>query len=472
MHRARKAKVVATVGPASTDESVLAAMFKAGVDVFRLNFSHGSAETHRATVATLRRLEVEQGVPIGILVDLQGPKLRIGTFADGPVALVAGQTFHIDLDPRPGNAQRVNLPHPEIFKALKPGTELLLDDGKLRLLVERCEEASAVTTVMVGGRLSERKGVNVPGVVLPISALTEKDLVDLKLGLELGADWIALSFVQRVEDVVQARALVGERASILTKLEKPSAIEELEDIILASDAVMVARGDLGVELPAEQVPGIQLRTIRACRRLGRPVVVATQMLESMVESPVPTRAEASDVATAVYDGADAVMLSAESAVGRFPVAAVSMMNRILEEVERDALYRNRLDEAHLTAPSGSNIAEVICCAMRDAVQLLPGSTVVCFTSSGRASLRASRFRPAAAILSLTPHVAVARRLAIAWGVHPVVCPDVRSTDEMVEMGREVAVEAGFAQSGQPLVIVAGVPFGHTGTTNMVRLATA
>ena len=320
MRRTRNAKIVATLGPSSSDPEIVRQLFMAGVDVFRLNFSHGSHADHSERFKALRALEQETGRPIGILADLQGPKLRVGTFADGPVVLVPGQAFRLDLDAAPGDPQRARLPHPEIFAALVPGAELLLDDGKLRLVVERCGADFAQTKVLVGGKLSERKGVNVPGVVLPITALTEKDRKDLALALELGADWIALSFVQRPEDVVEARELIGDRAAIVVKLEKPSAVERLDEIVALTDAVMVARGDLGVELPAERVPSIQKRILRSCRKLGKPVIVATQMLESMIESPVPTRAEASDVATAIYDGADAVMLSAESASGKYPVA--------------------------------------------------------------------------------------------------------------------------------------------------------
>ena len=368
MRRTRNAKIVATLGPASSDKETIRQLFIAGVDVFRLNFSHGNPADHRERFAVLRALEVETGRPIGILADLQGPKLRVGTFADGPVMLVEGTAFRLDLDPSPGNVQRVGMPHPEIFAALVPGAELLLDDGKLRLVVERCGPEFAETRVVVGGKISERKGVNVPGVVLPITALTVKDRRDLELALELGADWIALSFVQRPEDVAEARALIGDRALIISKLEKPSAIDRLDEIVALSDGLMVARGDLGVELPAERVPAIQKRILRSCRRMGKPVIVATQMLESMIDSPVPTRAEASDVATAIYDGADAVMLSAESAAGKYPVAAVDMMNRIIEQVESDPAYRQLIDASHTPAiPGKADMAAAVCCAMRRTV---------------------------------------------------------------------------------------------------------
>ena len=471
MRRTRNAKIVATLGPASSDKDVVRGLFMAGVDVFRLNFSHGSADDHRARFAVLRELEQETGRPIGILADLQGPKLRVGVFADGPVMLAEGQAFRLDLDEAPGNAQRARLPHPEIFAALVPGAELLLDDGKLRLEVVSCGPDFAETRVMVGGKLSERKGVNVPGVVLPITALTEKDRRDLALALELGADWIALSFVQRPEDVSEARALIGDRAAIVSKLEKPSAIERLDEIVALSDAVMVARGDLGVELPAERVPAIQKRIVRSSRRFGKPVIVATQMLESMIDSPVPTRAEASDVATAIYDGADAVMLSAESASGKFPIEAVKMMNRIIEQVESDTQYRQLIDASHTSARPGGDVAEAVCCAMRRTVSLLQAAAIVCYTSSGHTSLRAARERPESPILSLTPSIGVARRLALAWGVHSVHIGDVTDVDQMTETACEVARREKFATSGQTIVAIAGMPFGSPGTTNLIRIAT-
>ncbi len=472
MRRTRNAKIVATLGPASSDPAVVRKLFMAGVDVFRLNFSHGSHADHSQRFKVLRALEQETGRPVGILADLQGPKLRVGTFGDGPVMLAQGQSFRLDLDKAAGTLQRVCLPHPEIFAALVPGAELLLDDGKLRLVVERCGADFADTRVAVGGKLSERKGVNVPGVVLPITALTEKDRRDLALALELGADWIALSFVQRPEDVSEARALIGERAAIVVKLEKPSAVERLDEIVELTDAVMVARGDLGVELPAERVPAIQKRIVRSCRKLGKPVIVATQMLESMIDSPVPTRAEASDVATAIYDGADAVMLSAESASGKHPVVAVDMMNRIIEQVEADPAYRQFIDASHTSARPSGDVAEAVCCAMRRAVTLLHAAAIVCYTSSGHTSLRAARERPESPILSLTPRLATARRLALVWGVHSVLTADVADVDQMTERACEAARRDGFAQAGQFIVAIAGMPFGTPGTTNLIRIATA
>ncbi|QDL53347.1 pyruvate kinase [Rhodoferax aquaticus] len=471
MRRTRNAKIVATLGPASTDPAMIRRLFMAGVDVFRLNFSHGKPEDHRARFETLRALEQETGRPIAILADLQGPKLRVGTFANGPVQLDVGQAFRLDLDRAPGTAQRVQMPHPEIFKALQPGAELLLDDGRLRLLVTNCDATYCETRVVVGGKLSERKGVNVPGVLLPITALTEKDRRDLDFALELGVDWVALSFVQRPEDVEEARALIQGRAGIVSKLEKPSAIDRLDDIVALSDAVMVARGDLGVELPAERVPAIQKRIVRTCRKLGKPVIVATQMLESMVDSPVPTRAEASDVATAIYDGADAVMLSAESASGKYPVEAVDIMHRVIEQVEADPQYRLQIDASHSRAQLGASVADAVCCAMRSTVALLQVPAVVCFTSGGNSSLRAARERPVAPILSLTPSLPTARRLALVWGVHSVHMEDVHDATQMEAVACAIAQRERFAVAGQSIVIIAGMPFGTAGSTNLIRVAT-
>ena len=470
MRRTRNAKIVATLGPASSEPAVIEQLFLAGVDVFRLNFSHGAADDHRARVAALRAIEQKHGRPIAILADLQGPKLRVGTFEGGPVQLQDGQAFRLQLDAIAGSAQAVQLPHPEIFAALVPGAELLLDDGKLRLKVERCDARGADTTVMAGGKLSDRKGVNVPGVVLPISALTEKDRRDLAVALELEVDWVALSFVQRPEDVHEARALVGQRAGLVAKLEKPAAIERLDEVIEAADAVMVARGDLGVEMPAESVPPLQKRIVRACRKRGKPVIVATQMLESMIESPVPTRAEASDVATAIYDGADAVMLSAESAAGKHPIEAVRIMNRIIERVEADPLYRQFLEASQsANIPGQTSVPDAVCCAMRRAVALLRPAAIVCATHSGATSLRVARERAEAPILSLTPQRAAARRLVLAWGVHSLHVSEVTEFNEVRMLAGDLVRREGFGQPGDPYVAIAGVPFGQSGTTNLMHI---
>jgi pyruvate kinase len=445
-------------------------LFNAGADVFRLNFSHGSHADHKVRLDIIRDLERETGRPIAVLLDLQGPKLRLGTFREGKVNLAAGQAFRLDLAAGPGDDKRAPLPHPEIFAALKPQTNLLLDDGKVRLRVERCGPDFAETVVVIGGAVSDRKGVNVPDAVLPLSPLTEKDRKDLAFGLELGVDWIALSFVQRPEDVSEAREIVGARAKILSKLEKPAAVERLESIVALSDAIMVARGDLGVELPPEDVPGIQRQMVRVCRQAGKPVVVATQMLESMISTPTPTRAEASDVATAIYDGVDAVMLSAESASGSYPVEAVTMMDRIICKVERDPHYR-KIVHAEPTEPEATP-ADAVSAAVRRVTSILPVTATVAYTTSGSTSLRIARERPEAPILSLTPNLATARRLALVWGVHSVLTEDAKDVEDMVAKASRIALDEGFAQSGRPLVIIAGMPFGTPGSTNLLRIAWA
>ncbi len=469
MRRNRNAKIVATLGPASADRETIEALFRAGADVFRLNFSHGAHEDHRVRVELIRAIEKDLGRPIGILMDLQGPKLRIGTFAAGPVVLKVGEAFRLDLERNdPGDVHRVALPHPEIFAALTEGTELLLDDGRIRLRVERFSERYAETRVLTGGLLSERKGVNVPGVTLPISAMTEKDRRDLAFGLELGVDWVALSFVQRAEDIEEVKAIVQKRAGIVAKLEKPAAINHLDAIVAATDAVMVARGDLGVELPAEHVPAIQKRIVRSCRRAGKPVIVATQMLESMITAPVPTRAEASDVATAIYDGADAVMLSAESAAGQYPIEAVRMMDRIITETESDPYYREVIETAQ--TPPLADIGGAIGFAVRRIAGLLKVAAIVAYTNSGSSALRMARERPQAPIIGMTPEPATAHRLTLVWGVHSVLTHDVGSVPEMTNFACWTATEEGFAKQGQTIVITAGMPFGSSGTTNLIRVS--
>lgn len=468
MKRERKAKIVATLGPASSTEAEILSLIKAGADVFRLNFSHGSDTDHAARYAVIRKLEADLDYPIGIVADLQGPKLRIGTFAKGSTKLSSGQSFRLDLDPTPGDSQRVPLLHPEIYQALEVGTELLINDGKIRLRVDRYGADFAETTVVVPGVISERKGVNVPGVVLPISPLTDKDKGDLEFALELGVDWVALSFVQRPEDIAEARALVNDRAWIMAKLEKPSAIESLEAIIELADGVMVARGDLGVELPPERLPQIQRNIVRSARRHGKPVVVATQMLESMIEAPTPTRAEASDVATAIYEGVDAVMLSAESASGKYPVEAVTMMNRIVCEVEKDPAYREGLDATH-TQPE-STTQDAVCYALRSAAEIIKPAATLTYTECGHTALRAARERPATPILGLTPHFTHARRLTLVWGVQPVPFGKVASVGDMITQATHVALQKEYASPGENVLIIAGIPFGHSGSTNLLHVA--
>jgi len=468
MNRHRQAKIVATLGPASSSLERIRALFEAGADVFRFNFSHGAHAEHQARYEAVRAVEAETGRPIAVLADLQGPKLRVASFSNGRVELPTGGTFRLDMDLTPGDVNRVGMPHPEVFAALAPGVELLLDDGKLRLVVETCASDHAITRIAAGGALSDRKGVSVVGAVLPLSALTDKDRVDLAFALDMGADWVALSFVQRPQDMEEIRALVGHRVSIMAKLEKPSAIDCLDDIIRLSDGLMVARGDLGVEMRPEQVPVIQRRILRACREAGKPVIVATQMLESMITAPTPTRAEASDVATAIYDGADAVMLSAESAAGQFPVEAVAMMDRIIREVEQDPHSRTLMDAAHPEATG--TLSDAICCGLRRATGLLNIAAAVTYTSSGHTSLRAARERPAAPILSMSANHGIARRMVLVWGVHSVLIDEVASIDDVVARASEIARQQGLAVAGDTLAITAGMPFGVSGTTNLLRLA--
>ncbi len=469
IRRRRRTKIIATLGPASSSPEVLARLFQAGADVFRLNFSHGTHEDHAARFAMIRELEERFERPIGILADVQGPKLRVGRFGGGRVHLQTGQTFRLDLNPTPGNANRVTLPHPEIISAASIGTTLLLDDGKLRLRVERKREDALETTVVVGGPLSDRKGVNVPDVILPIPALTEKDRADLDFALQHGANYIGLSFVQRPEDVAEAKQIADGRAWIMTKMEKPQAVENLDEILRLSDAVMVARGDLGVELPPEEVPLVQKRIVRAARSLGRPVVVATQMLESMISAPAPTRAEASDVATAVFDGADAVMLSAETAAGQYPFEAVNIMDRIVARVEQDPGWRGMIDASRPEPEHAA--ADAIAAAARQIGHTLGVAAIVAFTASGSTAVRIARERPEAPVIGFTPHMQTGRRLAVVWGVHAFIAPDVHSLSEAVTRAVRTAQLEGFAEHGDEIVVAAGIPFGHSGTTNTLRVAT-
>ncbi len=467
LRRHRRTKIIATLGPASASPEMLAQLFAAGADVFRLNFSHGSHADHAARIGMIRALEKKFGRPIGILADVQGPKLRVGQFQSGRVSLQAGQQFTLDLNAAPGDTRRVCLPHPEILGAAEIGSMLLLDDGKLRLRVLRKREDHLLTEVLNGGVLSDRKGVNIPDVVLPIPALTAKDIADLNFVLPLGIDYIGLSFVQRPEDVAQAKMLAGGRAMVMAKLEKPQALENLEEILRLADAVMVARGDLGVELPPEDVPIAQKRIIRAAQQRGMPVVVATQMLESMISAPAPTRAEASDVASAVYDGADAVMLSAESAAGQYPREAVNMMDRIIARVERDADWRRGID-AKRPAPERSS-ADAIAAAAVQVAHTIGAQAIVALTESGSTALRVAREKPDCPVLGLTTTTHVARRLALVWGVHAAMAVQVHSMSEAVAQAVKITRLEGFAKKGEEIVVVAGVPFGQPGTTNALRV---
>jgi len=468
MRRLRRIKILATLGPASSDSAMIRRLFEAGADVFRINMSHTSHDKMRELVKTIRNVESSYGRPIGILVDLQGPKLRLGSFAEGAIQLKNGESFVLDSDKSPGDNTRVQLPHPEILAALRPGDALLLDDGKVRLIAEETSPERAVTRVVIGGKMSDRKGVSLPDTALPVSAMTPKDRADLEAALVTGVDWIALSFVQRAEDVLEAKKLIRGRAAVMAKIEKPQAIDRLPEIIEASDALMVARGDLGVELPLERVPSLQKQMTRLARRAGKPVVVATQMLESMIQSPVPTRAEVSDVATAVYEGADAIMLSAESAAGKFPVEAVSTMNRIGEEVERDPTYRGVLNAQR--AEPEPTVGDAIADAARQIAETLDLSAIICWTSSGSTALRVARERPKPPVVAITPNLVTGRKLSAVWGVHCVVAEDAHDQDDMVDRAGSIAFRDGFAKAGQRVIIVAGVPLGTPGTTNMVRIA--
>jgi pyruvate kinase len=468
MRRQRRTKVVATLGPASSDQTTINRLFQAGADVFRINMSHTSHERMRELVASIRAVESEHNRPIGVLVDLQGPKLRLGAFKNDAVEIDKGQDFVFDTDPTPGDATRVNLPHAEIFAAIKPGDTLLIDDGKLRLQAIETSLQRIVTRVEVSGRMSNRKGVSLPDTVIPLAALAAKDIADLEAALDVGIDWVAQSFIQRPEDIAEAKKITRGRAAVMAKIEKPQAVARLDDILDLADGLMVARGDLGVEMPLERVPGVQKDMTRACRRAGKPVVVATQMLESMIASPVPTRAEVSDVATAIFDGADAIMLSAESAAGQYPIEAVATMNRIAEQVERDAIYLPSLHVLH-TEPEATG-ADAIAAAARQVAETIDLSAIVCWTSSGSTGLRVARERPQCPIIAISPIIAAGRKLSVVWGIHTVIAEDAHDQDDMVERACRLAFKEGFAKAGQRIIIVAGVPLGTPGATNMMRIA--
>jgi pyruvate kinase len=468
MRRRRKTKILATLGPSSNTREKMRALFEAGVDVFRINMSHTNHDMLRAMVADLRALSEEVGRPIGILCDLQGPKIRLGRLTGGPRMLVEGERIRLVLGETSDKPEDVPIPHPEIFQAIKQKHALLIDDGKVRLRLLRKADTFAEAIVEVAGEIKDRKGVNMPDTLLPMSAMTPKDRADLDAALELGVDWIALSFVQRPEDVAELKKIVQGRAGVLAKIEKPKALASLHEILELADALMVARGDLGVEMPLERVPGLQKQITRAARKAGKPVVVATQMLESMISSPMPTRAEVSDVATAVFDGADAVMLSAESASGAWPVEAVETMDRIAMAVEDDELYHS-LIEAQRGTPEKTT-PDAIMAAVHEVTQTIEARAIVCWTKSGITALRAARERSQAPIIAPTPSIETARRLCLVWGVHSVITEDIRDFDDMVKRASQIARQEGFAQAGERIVITAGVPLGTTGATNMLRVA--
>jgi pyruvate kinase len=465
--RSRKVKILATLGPASSDARMIRKLMLAGADAFRINMSHGDQKQKAKLVDAIRALEKELRRPTTILFDLQGPKLRVGHFEGGRAVLEKGKRFILDRDDKAGDSKRVQLPHVEIFESIRPGTSILIDDGKVRLSVLEADEEQIVSEVQVGGAVSDNKGVNVPNVLVPIPALTDKDRADLAFALEQKADWVALSFVQRPDDVAEARSLIGDRAALMAKIEKPAAIDRLNDIIALADGVMVARGDLGVELPPEEVPPLQNRIVACARQFGKPVVVATQMLESMVTSPTPTRAEVNDVATAIYDGADAVMLSAESATGQYPCEAVQMMDRIANSVERDPSYQARV---HFTQTRlEPTTADALAGSARQIATTISARAMVCYTSSGSTARRIARERPAVPTLAMSASLHTSRRMGLIWGVHAVHTRDVSSFEEMVEKSKRMALRHKVAEGGDRLVLMAGVPFGVSGSTNVLHV---
>jgi len=468
MRRDRNVKIVATLGPASSSYEMIRALHGAGADVFRLNMSHGAHPEIAERHALIRQVEKDLNSPIAILADLQGPKLRVGVFASGSEELVPGAAFRLDLDPAEGDATRVQLPHKEIFDALEPGATLLVNDGKIRLRVKDCGATFANCEVVVGGAISNRKGVNVPDVVLPLAALSEKDRRDLEFVCELGVDWLALSFVQRPADVIEARELARGRAAIMSKIEKPAAVKAFDDILAVSDGIMVARGDLGVELPVQNVPPIQKRLVRKCRAVAKPVIVATQMLESMIESPVPTRAEVSDVATAIYEGTDAIMLSAESAAGKYPIEAVKTMDAVATEVESDPTY-TQIIEASRTAHR-TTVADGIVAAAREIAETTHVKAICCFSESGTTALLVARERPRVPILALTSMERTARRLELSWGTNCVIVDPVDRFKMAVVAAVRAAIGQGYATEKDKIVVTAGVPFNTPGSTNILRVA--
>lgn len=468
IRRYRQTKIVATLGPASAEPDKMKELFEAGVDVFRLNFSHGSHEDHAKNVETARKLEKEFDRPVALLADMQGPKLRIGKFQNDKIKLEIGQGFRFDSDQSLGDEARVCLPHPEVINTLDKGDEIFLDDGKVRVVITGKDKDALDTEIISGSALSNHKGFNLPGVVLPIEALTEKDKKDLEAALDMGVDWIAQSFVQRADDVIMAKNLIDGRAALMAKIEKPSALDDMDNILEHVDGIMLARGDLGVEIPPEKVPAAQKKIVRQVRHAGKPVIVATQMLESMIDNARPTRAEASDVATAVYDGADAVMLSAETAVGKYPIDAVSIMNRICEQTEADSYYRMIIESDH--PETQNNPSDAITVSATYVAESINASAIVNYTTTGSTALRTARQRPDTPILCLTQNISTARRLMMSYGVRTIYVTDVSSFAETVERATGLVIEKGYAQKGDKIVLTAGVPFGVKGTTNVLRIA--
>ncbi|MCA0979184.1 pyruvate kinase [Qipengyuania flava] len=467
--RGRKVKILATVGPASRSPEMLARLFKAGVDAFRVNMSHGEHGDHEQTIKAIRQMEKDFHRPIAILADLQGPKLRVGKFKDGQAVIRHSGHFTLDRNPEPGDETRVQLPHPELFGLLEKGQRLLINDGKIRLKVIHADENEILCSAEVGGVISDRKGVNVPDAEVPIPALTDKDRKDLAFAMHQNVDWIGLSFVQRPEDLAEARKLMGGKGALCAKIEKPMAVRRLDEIIEMSDGIMVARGDLGVELEPQEVPPLQKQIVNKARTAGKPVIVATQMLESMIESPAPTRAEVSDVANAVYDGADAVMLSAETAAGDWPEEAVTIMHRIAKQVEQDEAYLGRV--RFLDTPPDRTTADALAHACMTVADTVAIEAITVFTGSGSTARRVARERPSVPMLVLTPSMTTARRLGLLWGAHAVATKDIGSFEEMIAKGKRMALRHGLGSAGSKLIALAGVPFGTPGSTNLMHVVT-
>jgi len=480
MHRDRATKIVATLGPASSSEAVIEQLFLKGVDIFRLNYSHGNHEIHANNIAIIRALEQKHSRPIAILQDLQGPKLRIGRFESGPIILKNGDSFSLAQSHDLGNQHQISFPYPEILQKCNVGDILLLDDGKIKLEVTKCLDQIVTTKVIVGGKLSDNKGVNLPNQSLPLAAMTEKDIQDLHHGLAHNVDWVALSFVQRASDMEQARNLVGNKAGLIAKIEKPQAVDSFAEILQHSDAIMLARGDLGVEMSPEDVPSTQKQIVHQCRQAGKPVIIATQMLESMIQTPRPTRAEASDVATAVYEGADAVTLSAESAMGEYPEEAVEIMSRIIKRVEKDPIFQSLLVQPEQKNPPSRS--DAITAAARLVAEDLHASAIVTITFSGDTALRASRSRPLVPIISLTPSMSIARRLNLVWNIHPRASHELLEIDsisDMLNTIQMILLKEEFVRSGDEIILTAGSgftgPAPHKvfcqGTTTTLRILT-
>ncbi len=468
MLRKRNTKIIATLGPSSSSPLKIHSLFQAGADIFRLNFSHGTHNDHRKKVFHIRQYEKRLGRPIAILGDLQGPKIRIGTFKKKSVTLANNQKFDLDLSPNPGDEKRVFLPHPEIFKSVKKNTKVLIDDGKILLNIVRVNSEKITTEVLNGGKISNMKGVNIPDTFIKMSSLTKKDIKDLEFCLDLSLDYVALSFVQKAKDLIDLKKHIGNQTGIMAKFEKPLAIKRMDEILFHCDAAMVARGDLGVEMPPEEVPIIQKRIVQSCRDFGKPVVVATQMLDSMINSPSPTRAEASDVATAVFDAADSLMLSAETASGKFPVQSVQIMDRIIRGVENDDSYRQILESKKIKLEETTS--DAISSAASQVVKTVLAKAIFTYTRSGATAKRAARERPTVPIIGLSPDRITARQLALIWGVHTIHALEPKSFSGMIDNACDLAKKEGIVKKGDYVVVTAGAPIGVSGSTNNLRIA--